>query len=261
MKFQTIAVTPDIAKDWLKKNPSNRAVRPTYVKQLAASMKRGEWATNHQAIAINGSRLIDGQHRLMAVIQSGLPSVKMSVVTDADVSTFDTIDIGAKRSNADIYREKNDVMTPINFVGRLIYGQRLTPRTIGPVYMKFRRPVTDIAGQLGKVKNKLTSTPVKVAALAAILEGEDKDYIYGLLKNMAEFKTAKLPPVCQSFVQQITLGQKGPGSGSGKQHDVLVRAWTAFHKANADLDQLRVKRVHDRLDKIRQILSKEIGIK
>jgi hydrogenase maturation factor len=97
VKLQVLEVTPVQAKAWLKLNTLNRPVRSSYVAYLADAMKRGEWVVNHQPLAINGSRLIDGQHRLMAVVESGLSAVKMAVVTDADTATFDTIDIGVKR--------------------------------------------------------------------------------------------------------------------------------------------------------------------
>jgi hypothetical protein len=73
-------ITPDLARTWLKKIPeTQRNLDQNYVNAFALAMKRGEWKTTHQGIAfdVNGF-LMDGQHRLAAIEQSGI-MVKMMV--------------------------------------------------------------------------------------------------------------------------------------------------------------------------------------
>ena len=243
MKIQVVDVTPKMAHSWLKRNPSNRPMRPAYVKAMAEAMKRGEWAVTHQPIALNGERLVDGQHRLSAVIESGLPSVKMSVAYDVDSKTFDAIDIGLKRSYADIYREDMHIMHPISFIARIIWGMNVTPRELRPVYEKFQAPMKEIVALMNRGTPRFTSAPMKVAALAAILGGESKEYVHSMYKNMVDFKIERLPRVAQIFVKQLTLetGSAGKKIDATQRSQVLVRAWTVFQRKNADLERVMVK--------------------
>jgi hypothetical protein len=56
----------------------------------------------HQGIAfdVNGV-LVDGQHRLAAIIEADLP-VELTVFTDVDEGTFDVLDTGKRRNAADV---------------------------------------------------------------------------------------------------------------------------------------------------------------
>lgn len=263
MKLQIVEVTPTIAKEWLRHNTLNRPIRKRYVESMADSMKRGEWAVTHQPVALNGNRLLDGQHRLLAVIESGLQSVKMAVIKDADPDTFDTIDIGARRSHSDIFREDMHVMLPISLVARLVYGGVATPREVAPIHAKLQKPMRELVSLYVRSTKKFTAAPIKVAALGAILHGERKTYVHQLFKDICAFNVTKLPPVAQSFVKQVSLSSEGRGIKvhSAQRDSLLVRAWTTFHEANSELAQLRVKDAANRMEEIRKVYRAALNIK
>jgi hypothetical protein len=80
LRSQWIEVTPELAARWLKNNFRNRSVREDVVSAYARDMANGRWVYTHQGIAFNDrDELIDGQHRLHAVILSGLAAVRMMV--------------------------------------------------------------------------------------------------------------------------------------------------------------------------------------
>ncbi|WP_229670449.1 hypothetical protein [Microlunatus endophyticus] len=65
-------------------------------------MKRGDWKVTHQGVAVDTNGvLVDGQHRLAAVIEAGV-SVEMTVFMDVPADTFDVLDTGKKRNAADV---------------------------------------------------------------------------------------------------------------------------------------------------------------
>src|SRR6185503_17546608 len=65
-------------------------------------MRRGEWMVTHQGIAFDTRGvLVDGQHRLAAIIEADVP-VELTVFTDVGEGTFDVLDIGKRRSAADV---------------------------------------------------------------------------------------------------------------------------------------------------------------
>lgn len=63
-------VSPSQAKKWLEQNKANRSVNKAKVKQMARDIKEGHWDSTHQGIAIaSDGTLIDGQHRLLAIVE------------------------------------------------------------------------------------------------------------------------------------------------------------------------------------------------
>jgi hypothetical protein len=110
-RVQTI--TPARAAEWLEANTTNRPLSRPAVRSFAEAMRRGEWLVTHQGIAfdVNGV-LVDGQHRLAAIIEADLP-VELTVFTDVAEGTFDVLDTGKRRTAADVLAiegEKNSTM-------------------------------------------------------------------------------------------------------------------------------------------------------
>jgi hypothetical protein len=64
-------------------------------------MTEGRWKVNGDTIRFSGKRLLDGQHRLHAIIQAGVP-IWALVVEEIDDTAFDTIDTGRTRGAGDI---------------------------------------------------------------------------------------------------------------------------------------------------------------
>lgn len=84
----------------------NRPINKTLVDSYASDMKRGRWGLSHQGIAFDEEdHLIDGQHRLWAVVKAGVP-ILMFVTTGLPVETnggfsvptMDIVDRGKNRS-------------------------------------------------------------------------------------------------------------------------------------------------------------------
>lgn len=93
-------ITPEVATRWLEKNVGNRSINATHVKKLASEITRGAFKLTHQGIAfdINGM-LIDGQHRLSAIVLANTP-VFTQVTRGLPVNAREAIDIGTPRNVA-----------------------------------------------------------------------------------------------------------------------------------------------------------------
>lgn len=94
-------ITPEIATKYLEMNIHNRPVHQRHVEFLAEEIKQGRWKMNGSSIVFNGDTLIDGQHRLWAVITAGVP-IRSLVVRGAEEGSFATIDAGLKRTAGDV---------------------------------------------------------------------------------------------------------------------------------------------------------------
>jgi len=96
MKTKVKTITPEMATEMLKGNTTNRNPRQAHVDALASEMTNDRWLLTHQGICIaSDGTLLDGQHRLLAIKQSGR-SVEMLVTTDADAGLMDAVDVGLK---------------------------------------------------------------------------------------------------------------------------------------------------------------------
>lgn len=120
MKTKVESITPETARKYLKSNTSNRNVRQLAVSEYANEMRSGRWLLTHQGIAFDSEGvLIDGQHRLLAIIEAGVP-IEMMVSRDlpkfvnghAGLFTSDVVDNGRKRTVADQLRMNHGVENP-----------------------------------------------------------------------------------------------------------------------------------------------------
>lgn len=118
-------ITPKQAETWLKFNlKNNRKQSESHIAYLAEQMKKGFWELNGEAIKFDTSNnLIDGQHRLQAIVKSGV-TVKSLVVKGVPTEFFYTIDQGKARTIAnalsfDGYANTNNLSAAINYVNRI----------------------------------------------------------------------------------------------------------------------------------------------
>ena len=102
MNAEILTVTPEMAEDWLRSNHKNRGLTRKYVRRYARMMKDNDWLVTADAIGFDkNGRLLNGQHRLNAVIESGIPQ-QFVVVTGLDTDSFDRHDTGRPRNSSQI---------------------------------------------------------------------------------------------------------------------------------------------------------------
>jgi len=100
---ELMEITPDIAQDMLRYNGAgNRPIRTSHVADLARAIKQGEWRITNNAIAFDvEGQVIDGQHRLLAVVRCQI-SIMSQVTFGLPRGTFMVIDRGKARDAGDI---------------------------------------------------------------------------------------------------------------------------------------------------------------
>lgn len=101
MKIYTKKITPAEAAKFLQKNSHNRSIVQAHVDFLADQMSRGEWRRNAATIAFDKEGYVfDGQHRLMAVVKSGV-TLEFTIIEGLERSAFGTQDTGIIRTGGD----------------------------------------------------------------------------------------------------------------------------------------------------------------
>lgn len=99
---EVIIVTPEIAEMYLELNFKNRPLTKSHVSFLAEQMRTGAWQMAYDPIRISVTNvLLDGQHRLRAIVESGT-SQQMLVIRGLPDETFTIMDTGRIRTANDV---------------------------------------------------------------------------------------------------------------------------------------------------------------
>lgn len=93
-----VDVTPALAAKWLERNVNNRKLDKRLVARLAADFTAGVYTQTHQGVAFDtDDNLVDGQHRLHAIVASGI-TVRLLVTRGLKPEARSKIDTGNVRT-------------------------------------------------------------------------------------------------------------------------------------------------------------------
>lgn len=139
---ELVCVTPDLARQWLTVNDTNRSLRKALVRTYANDMLAGRWRVTGEAIQFGtDGKLLNGQHRLTAVTMAEVP-VTMLIVTGIEPAAQQVMDSGAKRTASDALSLTGIPNASIAAAAaRLALGVAYAPEAIG----KYRASHSEIA--------------------------------------------------------------------------------------------------------------------
>lgn len=170
-------VTRELAEKWLATQVLNRAVNSRRVQQYAEDMKNGNWAVNGESIKFMNGVLVDGQHRLHAVLRSGV-AVRMLVV---EVEDARMIDRGQERNlrqslkmmgvSDDLDDQHFSEMAKMHFA--LLRGRALvSDREYYEFILRNQEAFLKLRQVMGTAKKKGARTPYRLAMFYALVAGE-----------------------------------------------------------------------------------------
>lgn len=200
----SVEISPVMAQVMLRRNSGNRRVYQSHVQGLAAAIKRGDWVQTHNGIAFDrNGRLLDGQHRLEAVVLSGL-AVRLDVHFGEAPESFDRIDVGRNRSAANLLEiggHKNATM--IAAIGRilksleagLLYVERVTTSNHEILqYVSERAGILEASRIAQNMRESIgrMQSPAGFGAAVFLIQkrvGTDADDFFERLKTSVGFKS------------------------------------------------------------------------
>lgn len=106
-KMEIVSITPEHAA-WVleNRNPHNRNLRSKDVATYARDMADGHWKNTGEAIKFDeDGNLLDGQHRLHAVVEAGVTIDFLVITGDLDQEQMDS---GVKRVMGDILKLRGE---------------------------------------------------------------------------------------------------------------------------------------------------------
>ncbi len=172
-----VYVTPELAKKWLSEcNNFNRPIKQAVVDMYVRQIKSGLWRRTHQGVAFdNYGILIDGQHRLMAIVATG-QTVALLVFIGEPAENYEYIDCGCNRSNLDTMRmsSRNNTLTlkHSQTVKSMIAGRycktagRFSNAEVNDYYRQYIAAVNFAVEQLGDYNNTQINDPTVRGVIA-----------------------------------------------------------------------------------------------
>lgn len=235
-------ITPEVAHELITGNTHNRNLRARPVAAYSRDMVRGLWEVNGETIKIaEDGTLNDGQHRLAACIESGVPFVSL-VVRGLPVKAQDNVDVGARRSYSDVLRLRGELnSTEVAATIRLISQWERSPSAIGSgniaptnaemdqVLERFpwiRESVTTISRA-----SRETGLPKSVAGLTwwafMLLDPDDCEHFFARLidgQNLAEGN-----PIYALRRALANIDEGARGTKNVRYHAaIVIKAWNAY---------------------------------
>jgi hypothetical protein len=242
-------ITPSKARSYLNKIPSyQRKIRPGRIDFLVRSILQGSFQLTHQGICFNEEgALIDGQHRLTAIVKADKP-VHMMVTRGAPINTWQAVDTGGQRNLSDITGIDKRVSEPIRYILRLISIHE-------PTYQDAERVAnSDIGLWLERLvavcptHRKLFSAS-KIKAMAALRAAmSDHDYPLYQYRALVLQDYSEMSPYIQSLCKQFI----NHGSLAEKQSEMVCRAYLAFDVNSSSKTKLVIKEFHPVIEEIRK---------
>jgi predicted transcriptional regulator len=124
MEINLEKITPVMASKYLENALQNRKIKKETVKQYSSDMKKGFWVLSPQPIVFDESgKLMDGQHRLLAVIDSKTP-IDFIVARNVPKTAIFGIDMGTSRSASDLFAINGECEELRNRAKFNLYGRR-----------------------------------------------------------------------------------------------------------------------------------------
>lgn len=260
--FERIQIGRKEAEDLLGLNVHNRNVRDRKVRNYAADMLSGNWLETGDTIkfATTGD-LLDGQHRLLAVVKASEtnPDIKVwfNIARGLDPRSQRAVDIGAPRSLADVlhleYGETNAVL--LASILRIIHSwnagyrktiakrELATNATILAFFDTDRDLFRDLAASV-KVENRHIPLAPSVLALAHyLLEDRDVDDAQEFFTRLADGQGLFKGDPIYELRERLKGLRDERGSGhrlTAYTLALVIKAWNAY-RANEKINILSFK--------------------
>lgn len=250
MQFNQIMVTPAIAQGYLNHNTANRPFSEKVVRRYASEMIAGRWKPDTgEVIKISKTGLLlDGQHRLAAIIKSEKP-ILLHVATEINEDVFDVLDTGKKRSTSDVFGIKginNSYTLPSIILSNLeiIKGNRISEKPSSTLALeiyfqqeKFWDFVTTSALKYYKRFSKLLPTSV-IGGMFSIfykLSPNEAEDFFDQLTTGAHITNNSILALRQKLLEnRLSIKKLEPSQINA----YIIKTWNAFRKK----DEIKILR-------------------
>lgn len=236
-------VTAEMAQEWLDRSGPNRRVNDAQVSRFATDMLTGSWMSSETTETLKfdaRGQLVDGQHRLAAVVKAGRAQ-QFWVARNVPAGAIEMVDTGRSRSFADVLTmsgaentTSRRVAATLKWVYHLEHGTALTSgRAVS--HAELRRTLEAHPSVVDAVTRAYESrevTPQSILAAVLTLARERKprkadDWIEAVQEG------ANIGKSHPAFVLRRKFRRGDSGAGSHQMRGsyaaaLMIKSWNAF---------------------------------
>jgi hypothetical protein len=247
-------VTPDFAAEVLASmNTRNRRVKPSVVEKYAKMMRNGSWTFSPETVSISKSgTLLNGQHRLLAVIESGTCQ-KFMFATGFNDDVFGVLDRGAGRTRADALGLGKKLVEIASLFQKIKSGSKqFADCEVMADAIKMASIHDALIEAAPTASKNFSSAPFRLAAVVQVMNGADSGYVFNLYRSLVLGDTDALPPIGHAAIKAHLDNRWRHNSGGSTQVRNLCGAWHVFNPKMKDRKRISIG--HDP-DVLRQIVE------
>jgi hypothetical protein len=249
---QQVIITPEDASHLMEKNTANRLLSPRRVNSLAQSISRGEWVFDGNPIRLTSDgMLLDGQHRLAAIMKAGEP-VSMLMLRGLEPESQLAIDSGRPRTFSDYLRMRgvpqvHSVAAATRLLANIDSGNYATTSwreyftsnsALWTYFTDHREEITDGVSVARVVRVHIAMIPSVLSVLAVLLmrrDGEDAAEFFNQFS-----KKSNLSQPVRLLLRTLENRENKADTGAREQRVQLalgLKAWRMF-RAGEETGQL-----------------------
>jgi hypothetical protein len=238
---KVVDITPEMSQELLVMNNANRRINHHVVDMYARDMKAGKWRLTHQGILLGKNHtVIDGQHRLEAIVKAGV-TVRMIVFIDAQhESALDVpVDVGYKRGTAAVLGISSTIAACASLAFRMHRSiNHYSAGDIAPYVKVIEHPLELLRGGNQNSAKGIANAATQLAGVTRILMGEDATYIHKVYDAMVSSSYSELSryPIVASFHKQIVVDRVAWNS-----RQLFARAIRIFDQSRRSIGKLTLK--------------------
>lgn len=248
IRTEITTVTPDHAATLLKLNTSNRKVSARNMAKVKEALVSGEWKLNGEAVKIaKDGRVLDGQHRLSACVETGIPFESIIVHGLAD-DTQETMDSGKSRTPADalsLRGYKNSTILAA-IAGAVIKSEKhstraaftnstsyavTTPQIVGRVEAEPWLEELALESQRYRVVGLAGRTAGALLYLLTTIDADDADYFFDRLHSGTGLSQGG--PILT--LRNSLIGMKQDRGSKSQTHiaAIAIKAWNKYRNGDS----------------------------
>lgn len=243
-RMALITITPEDAVELLKLNTHNRRLSKVTVAKYASDMRSGLWHNmTKDVISIDTlGRLQDGQHRLAAVVESGV-SIRTWMLWGANPDDFKVLDQGRIRSSSDaLHMEGVTSSNNSAAVARYVLSMKLMPHLVWngsnnltkTQVTEFALAHRDLIAEAVGIGTRVRPALIPVSAFGAVAflaleEAHGTDQFESFIQQCAQGEMLASDSAALALRKWAARrGRISGGDGQQKAVAIVTKAWNAF---------------------------------
>ena len=261
IESKILTISPKLAQKILHNyNYGNRPISQSTVTHYARQMELGRWMLSPQPIVFlrKKGRLLDGQHRLQAVVQSK-KTIKANCAVVENESVFKVLDQGKTRSNADILLLPHTVTGPMQFLLRITGTKKVVPSDIEPyLNSTLHQRLNHINDYIKPKDRRFKLHPFRAAFAVATCTGAEFQECSDAYHDLACMKWEHAREIMKALYYQFDRGFDSVGvGGRNPNNDYFIRGLYMFYNLNSRKSTIKISEQfkYDVKNKLRLVMD------